>query len=243
VVILFIITFFYLFWFIYICFLMLYEFKMKLLAPNGKPSNLNPTQYKLVRTPSFKKWFGDWENDPENASKVLDENGEPLVVYHGTDVEFYKFDKSKGKGKIKQKTINFSSNKNVSKDYGKRVIECFLHIKNPVFKNYHNESYHTIDFNARYENKFNEIPDVIVNKSFDEKIYDGVIFLNIKDSKSRYSQNVPVANNYYAFNNKQVKLADGTNTTFDGKNADIRFDDGGITQSSVPDYLKMFLNL
>jgi len=222
---------------------MLYEFKMKLLAPNGKPSHLNPTQYKLVRTPSFKKWFGDWENDPENASKVIDENGEPLVVFHGTNSYFWKFEKSKGKGSIKQKSINFSSNKNVSKDYGKRIIQCFLNLKNPLIKNYNGKNYHTITFDARFENRVNDIPDVIVNKTFDEKMYDGVIFLNIKDSKSRYSQNVPEANNYYAFNNKQVKLADGTNTTFDGKNADIRFDDGGITKSSVPDYLKMFLNL
>jgi hypothetical protein len=55
-----------------------------LLAPNGEPSNLNPEQYNLVRTPEFKAWFGDWENDPENASKVVDENGEPLVVFHGS---------------------------------------------------------------------------------------------------------------------------------------------------------------
>jgi hypothetical protein len=33
---------------------------------------------------SFKDWFGDWENDPANASKVVDENGRPLRVYHGT---------------------------------------------------------------------------------------------------------------------------------------------------------------
>lgn len=52
-----------------------------LLAPNGKPSNLTAEQYKLVRTKSFKDWFGDWENSPETASKVVDENGEPLVVY------------------------------------------------------------------------------------------------------------------------------------------------------------------
>ena len=32
-----------------------------LLAPNGKPSNLAPEQYRQVRTPEFKKWFGDWE--------------------------------------------------------------------------------------------------------------------------------------------------------------------------------------
>lgn len=198
-----------------------------LLAPNGKPSNLTPEQYKLVREPAFKKWFGDWENDPENASKVVDKNGEPLVVYHGTNAEFYKFNKSKGKGKIKQNSINFSSKKEVAKDYGSKILECFLNIRNPYTKNYNSESYHNIEFNARYENKFDEIPDQIVNKTFDEKIYDGVIFLNIKDSKSRYSQNVPVANNYYAFNNNQIKLANGRNTTFDGNNPDIRFDDGG----------------
>ena len=31
------------------------------LAPNGKPSNLSPDLHKLVRTPEFKRWFGDWE--------------------------------------------------------------------------------------------------------------------------------------------------------------------------------------
>ena len=52
-------------------------------APNGKQSNLSPRQWVQVRTKAFKDWFGDWENDPENASKVVDENGEPMVVYHG----------------------------------------------------------------------------------------------------------------------------------------------------------------
>ena len=66
--------------------------KTKLLAPNGKPSNLNAVQYAQVRTPEFKKWFGDWENDPKNASKVVDENGEPLVVYHVTGTDFNAFD-------------------------------------------------------------------------------------------------------------------------------------------------------
>jgi hypothetical protein len=48
-------------------------------------TNLNYRQWVEVRTPAFKKWFGDWENDPVNASKVVDPNtGEPLAVYHGT---------------------------------------------------------------------------------------------------------------------------------------------------------------
>ena len=50
-------------------------------APNGEDTNLTEKQWLQVRTPSFKKWFGDWENDPQNASKVIDENGEPLPVY------------------------------------------------------------------------------------------------------------------------------------------------------------------
>lgn len=57
-------------------------------APNGKKSNLTERQWLQVRTKAFKDWFGDWENDPENASKVVDENGEPLVVYHATNKIF-----------------------------------------------------------------------------------------------------------------------------------------------------------
>ena len=53
-------------------------------APNGEPTRLTEKQWLQVRTEAFKRWFGDWENDPENASKVLDENGEPLVVYRGS---------------------------------------------------------------------------------------------------------------------------------------------------------------
>ena len=53
-------------------------------APNGKPTNLNERQWLQVRTKAFKEWFGDWENNPSEASKVIDENGEPLVVYHSS---------------------------------------------------------------------------------------------------------------------------------------------------------------
>lgn len=60
----------------------------RLLAPNGKVSNLTEKQYVQVRTKAFKKWYGDWENDPEHASKVLDENGEPLVVYHTVNASY-----------------------------------------------------------------------------------------------------------------------------------------------------------
>jgi hypothetical protein len=64
-------------------------------APNGKESKLNERQWIQVRTPSFKNWFGDWENDFKNASKVVDKNGDPLVVYHGSGENFDTFSKDK----------------------------------------------------------------------------------------------------------------------------------------------------
>lgn len=71
-------------------------------APNGNPSKLYQDilqlpgvegdaekaikLYNQTKTPEFKKWFGD--------SKVVDENGEPLIVYHGSDnYGFKKFKK------------------------------------------------------------------------------------------------------------------------------------------------------
>jgi hypothetical protein len=109
-----------------------------LLAPNGKPSNLTPEQYKLVREPAFKKWFGDWENDPENASKVVDSNGEPLVVYHGYLVgggagkKFYEFKKlpaffSKNKDFAYQYASIKSLDAGLDADIG--IYACFLNIK------------------------------------------------------------------------------------------------------------------
>lgn len=64
-----------------------------LKAPNGQPTNLTEGQWVTVRTQNFKNWFGDWENSPETASKVVDENGEPKVMYTGTskDKEFDTF--------------------------------------------------------------------------------------------------------------------------------------------------------
>lgn len=105
------------------------------MAPNGKPSNLNAKQYEQVRTPAFKKWFGDWENDPANASKVVDENGEPLVVYHGTKNKFDEFDPTKmsWEARLSQQGpgFYFTNNKKAASGYGK-PINTYVSIKNPL---------------------------------------------------------------------------------------------------------------
>ncbi|WP_298068118.1 hypothetical protein [uncultured Mailhella sp.] len=110
-------------------------------APNGQPTKLTEQQWLQVRTPEFKAWFGDWENDPKNASKVVDENGEPLVVYHGgtgADIsDGFTFDykfigrhaSAEGYG------FYFTSDKNIAQGYqdkGGFLIEGYLNIRKPM---------------------------------------------------------------------------------------------------------------
>ena len=96
-------------------------------APNGKPTNLTERQWLQVRTKAFKDWFGDWENDSANASKVVDENGEPFVAYTGTATNFTTFDSSFSK--TASRGFFFTADKNVASSYG-NVKEVFLNIKN-----------------------------------------------------------------------------------------------------------------
>jgi len=95
----------------------------QLLAPNGKPSNLNPVQYQQVRTPEFKSWFGD--------SKVVDENGEPLVVCHATNADFTEFDTNLGSG-VAGKGTYVTSIKPSNDNYGNYVMPLFVSIRNPI---------------------------------------------------------------------------------------------------------------
>ena len=97
-------------------------------APNGKPTNLTERQWLQVRTKAFKDWFGEWENNPFEASKVVDENGEPLVVYHGSDsYGFDIFDPSKSDDKI---SLFASSSKWVASTY-----TSFQPLENAAVKN------------------------------------------------------------------------------------------------------------
>ena len=87
-----------------------------LKAPNGNKSNLTEKEWLLTRHPNFLNWFGDWVNSPETSSKVVDENGEPLIVYHGSNtMGFHKFSISD----VKDGGFFFSSNYRISSTYTK----------------------------------------------------------------------------------------------------------------------------
>lgn len=186
-----------------------------LLAPNGKPSNLNEVQYNLVRTKEFKAWFGDWINSPKTASKIVDENKEPKVMYSGSPNEFTIFETDEIEVDRDDREYKsrfwFIENKKNAEDYSRKatgnigsIYECFLNIRNPKY-----------DFNL-----------------YTEDNQDGSVeFLNKK---------IWVA---IATNSNQIKLADGTNTTFDGSNDDIRYAKGGEVNDETYTKWKNLVNM
>ncbi len=126
-------------------------------APNGKPTNLNEKQWLQVRTKAFKEWFGDWEKDPKNASKVVDSNGEPVKVFRGDYSKREIFDDN---------ATFFSENDYVAGSYSNEdaipEYEVFLNIKNPLnlraenSKMYAGNDPYTVSI---FEKAIKELPD------------------------------------------------------------------------------------
>ena len=220
-----------------------------MIAPNGKQSNLTDSQYKLVRTPAFKKWFGDWENNPSEASKVVDENGEPLVVYHGTNNEFNVFDFSKADigfhfGTYEQ-AKNRSELKLLPKGSKSYINSFFLNIK----KIYQVTDIGDWEYPQRYLDMF--MSDNIISENEFKK--NGFQFLNYKEDNKKirnflikkYKDKIGFeyenkyeskGKSYIVIQPNQIKLADGTNTTFDSNNNDIRYKQGGMTNKGYVSY-------
>jgi hypothetical protein len=227
-----------------------------LLAPNGKRSNLNATQYDLVRSKDFKDWFGDWENDPENASKVVDENGEPLVVYHGTYVEtpFYVFDFNKADlgfhfGTYEQAKNRSETKKRFFANKKSTITPFFLNIRTLFYVSDIGEW----EFPQRYIDMF--VGDNIITETEAKKngFYNayyrdenkGIRDFIIKKHGSNVgfvydNQHEGDGDSYIVLQESQIKLADGTNITFDKTNDDIRFEKGGVVSDNKRKGLTIF---
>ena len=179
------------------------------LAPNGKRSNLTLEQWITVRTPEFKAWFGDWELDPENASKVVDENGEPLVVYHGTNNRerkrvgrypdgTWKYDYSEFS--VFRGTNFFNSDEDNAGGYGSTVYPVFLNLRNPLIIDADGQNYSYIRFNNEVHDTY-EIAEYAKSNG-----YDGVIFNGLYDGVD-YAALQEKTNDYVTFNPNQIKSA------------------------------------
>ena len=177
--------------------------KGQLLAPNGKVSNLTEKQYAQVRTKAFKEWFGDWENDPDNASKVVDENGEPLVVYRGTRPNSTVYNTG-----IFRSKILFATPKKVGASRYGDPIALFMNARNPAIIDYKGEEY-----DKKIEDEFYTSGNsfTIIDRKAEVAIskgYDALIVKNVKDGT-----NYPI-DDYVVLNPNQIKSATDNIGTF-----------------------------
>ena len=203
-------------------------------AKENAETELTFHQWKQVRTPKFKAWFGDWENDPENASKVVNERtGEPLVAYHGTGAEFNVFDKNKaGAGNdkgLRGKGFYFSPNRTISESYGEKIIGAYVSLKNP---------FRPSDFTSA-EEVAKHLTNKLSEQGYEDYTVDPFIF-NVGNSFSVRSQYAgalssilkdagydgilyPNRQEIVAFDSNQIKSATDNTGAFSKENDDIRF--------------------
>ena len=199
-----------------------------------------------IDTPEFKKWFGD--------SKVVDENGKPLVVYHGSRINqnIGIFDRSKGKildhGYFGQ-GIYLTDNPRAAESYARQwnepgyqygpIYPVYVSIKNPanrkILEKLSTEFSTYSAFRSMDESKR-------VTQLLKEQGYDGIIISNPTphpygsvygslDELGGYSIHPEIV----VFRPEQIKSATGNAGTFDATNPDIRFQPGSNIVDKIPD--------
>lgn len=158
-----------------------------------------------------------------NSSKVLDENGEPMVVYHGTNTEFTAFDRKKAGASndagMRGKGFYLSPNKRTSENYGQRIISAFVSLKNPFIPFSFSSSKEIAEYLGVEEDTFRFEPNSefkvypafsgLITSALKDKGYDGVLYLHRQE--------------IVAFRPDQIKSATDNNGEFDSGNDDIRF--------------------
>nr|DAU53939.1 MAG TPA: crystallin beta/gamma motif-containing protein [Caudoviricetes sp.] len=218
-------------------------------------TELTYRQWVQVRTPAFKQWFGDWESDPANASKVVNQKtGEPLVVYHGTDAEFNVFDRNELGYHTYSNASNLfygmtagvghwfnNQNLNETIDYGKRGIGAFLNIREPG----HFDSVSDLAVDIEYSGFIPEDKRNLWDFDDTQEISD-LVNKYVADLKDNQDTDGLIVDDeeyggisYVAFDANQIKSATDNSGAFNAGDDDIRYSrsTGELTDKAKPGWL------
>lgn len=205
----------------------------------------------VEQSPEFKAWFGE--------SKVVDSDGRPLVVYHGTAKAGYNdvtdisaFDKSKVGGRFSadEKGFFFTSFKPFANDYangdadyrnpgegGGAVYPVYVSLKKPLIIDgefLRKEGMEPIGYSEDTITFWDNYQSLILDWAKRSNA-DGVI---LRDSVE-FVDGSPVQT-IVAFKPEQIKSATGNRGTFDPNNPDITFSRGPGESSTVADLTAAF---
>ena len=184
-------------------------------------------------------YSGGYHTILPSASKVVDENGEPLVVYHATSRDFtiFKMD-SPGRvfENIREPFGHVGSFESANKIRGKKLV-IFASLKNPLLipdfvhqtvptmlKELYKQGIITEKESKKINISNQELRDLLYAKG-----YDSIIYKNKAE----------IGGMSYGFiNPNQIKSATDNVGTFDINNPDIRYRESTITPKDIQQYHK-----
>ena len=211
-----------------------------------KTANNEPIMGSMSKNVAFDSWF--------EGSKVVDENNEPLIVFHGTgatDFVRFSFDVFPG--------TYFGENRTYSEWFANlhggedgNIFECYLRVVNPIdLRLFKTEKVLYSDFVGYIELKYGyKLQENLMLKTGSERngglwawqylrggtgwlkqviqdgVFDGFTFYenNPSDTSATGEENQTPA--WLVFKSEQIKAAHG-NVTFSFNSKDIRFKKGG----------------
>ena len=191
-------------------------------------------------TPAFKRWFGD--------SKVVDAEGKPLVVYHGTRGDFNVFNTQHPDGIQRH---YFAADPATAAEYandhtgrtgeGGNVMPAYLAIRNPAIIEADGSSFAGVQLSGVPAQIIDALPPEAVRRGYStlstiarvaESLgHDGLIVRNVRDGAGPYGEQNP-GDVYIAFRPEQIKSATGNSGSFDPSNPSILLSQ--IQQGNIP---------
>ena len=150
--------------------------------------------YALVKT--YDKEFSP---KPVNPA-LLNEDGTPLVVYHGTDADFTVFDRTKGRSNMDIQGMFFSPWEIDAQGYGPKVGAYYINLKNPADEG---TAFKALNMFQGQNGAGIKARDYLIKQGYDGVNNSGEEFI--------------------AFYPEQIKSATDNIGTFDSDNPDIRY--------------------
>ena len=170
-----------------------------------------------TETPQFKAWFG--------ASKVVDKNGKPLVVFHGALPGKTQFTGREDKSNYIQGNVFFCDSPAVAKGYTPHrtdsfhaadelceadgLYRVFLSVQKPLVVDAKGKDWLEIPYGKTGQIQIDDLAVLARRKG-----YDGLIVKDVFDQFGPCTQ-------YVVFESSQIKSATGNSGAFDASNPDI----------------------
>lgn len=187
--------------------------RLRFAAENITGDTLDQQGNLQTDTPVFREWFDD--------SRVVDESGAPLVVYHGTVADFDAFDNSKtgandrglwGRGHYFSASIENANSYAMRQGDGARIIPAYVSIENPLVLTTGSDLVTRLPDGRDYKDLVGpnldgtKIKDIALSGG-----HDGVIQIRPNG----------LIGDLVAYNPKQIKSAIGNRGTFDSNDPNI----------------------